>query len=206
MCACASGPPLPVAKSLSFKAVPKCTRLSQHQGLRLPPEPHAMPNDWRVHSSLMRVNVFLSFFPFLSFVVCLRRTSTRERAMRRAVCVERSCSMLSAIWFKPEHRATATAVAYMGGNLGSGLGFLLGKQPWACTRTRTRARTRTRTRTRAHSHARTRTRARTRMLIRMLTRTALCAEMRPPPPVMDRVCIQRPARHRQHGRSNAVAA
>ena len=26
-----------------------------------------------------------------------------------------SCSMLSAVWFKPEHRATATAVAYMGG-------------------------------------------------------------------------------------------
>ena len=34
--------------------------------------------------------------------------------------------MVSAVWFAPEHRATATAVAYMGGNLGSMIGFVFG--------------------------------------------------------------------------------
>jgi nitrate/nitrite transporter NarK len=37
-----------------------------------------------------------------------------------------SCSHLSATWFPPEQRATATAVAYCGGNIGATLGFALG--------------------------------------------------------------------------------
>ena len=37
-----------------------------------------------------------------------------------------SCSMCSATWFPPKHRATATAVAYCGGNCGAMLGFALG--------------------------------------------------------------------------------
>eukprot|EP00048_Salpingoeca_helianthica_P019895 m.246035 g.246035 ORF g.246035 m.246035 type:complete len:468 (-) comp40654_c0_seq1:22-1425(-) len=35
-------------------------------------------------------------------------------------------SLLSATWFAVEQRTTATAVAYLGGNLGSAVGFLLG--------------------------------------------------------------------------------
>eukprot|EP00966_Prymnesium_polylepis_P292163 6747078-Prymnesium_polylepis.1 len=37
-----------------------------------------------------------------------------------------SCSMLSALWFPPETRATATAVAYSGGNIGQLIGFAFG--------------------------------------------------------------------------------
>lgn len=37
-----------------------------------------------------------------------------------------SCSMLSAVWFPPHHRATATAVAYCGGSIGGAVGFALG--------------------------------------------------------------------------------
>ena len=34
--------------------------------------------------------------------------------------------MISAVWFPPQHRATATAVAYCGGSIGGALGFALG--------------------------------------------------------------------------------
>jgi FLVCR family MFS transporter len=37
-----------------------------------------------------------------------------------------SPSLLSARWFPPHRRATATSVAYLGGNLGGAVGFLLG--------------------------------------------------------------------------------
>ncbi len=37
-----------------------------------------------------------------------------------------SPSLLSALWFPPHMRATATSVAYLGGNLGGAVGFLLG--------------------------------------------------------------------------------
>ena len=37
-----------------------------------------------------------------------------------------SCSHVAAVWFPPERRATATAVAYLGGNVGSAVGFALG--------------------------------------------------------------------------------
>eukprot|EP00035_Acanthoeca_spectabilis_P003608 m.94350 g.94350 ORF g.94350 m.94350 type:complete len:478 (+) comp12232_c0_seq1:156-1589(+) len=37
-----------------------------------------------------------------------------------------TCSMLSAVWFPPECRSTATAVAYCGGSMGGALGFAFG--------------------------------------------------------------------------------
>ena len=37
-----------------------------------------------------------------------------------------SPSLLSAMWFPPYRRATATSLAYLGGNLGGAIGFLLG--------------------------------------------------------------------------------
>ena len=37
-----------------------------------------------------------------------------------------SPSLLSARWFPPHRRATATSLAYLGGNLGGAVGFLLG--------------------------------------------------------------------------------
>ena len=37
-----------------------------------------------------------------------------------------SPSLLSALWFSPQRRTTATSIAYLGGNLGSAIGFLLG--------------------------------------------------------------------------------
>jgi FLVCR family MFS transporter len=37
-----------------------------------------------------------------------------------------SPSLLSSLWFPPHRRATATSLAYLGGNLGGAIGFLLG--------------------------------------------------------------------------------
>jgi nitrate/nitrite transporter NarK len=37
-------------------------------------------------------------------------------------------SRLSAIWFPPKYRGTATGIGYCGGNIGAALGFVLGPQ------------------------------------------------------------------------------
>jgi len=57
-------------------------------------------------------------------------SSVFSRSSHTCTCIHRyimgSCSMLSAVWFPPQHRATATAVAYCGGSIGGALGFALG--------------------------------------------------------------------------------
>jgi FLVCR family MFS transporter len=88
----------------------------------------------------MRMGAFMCFFACaLRAVPCilspaLRRSRSGQLLLHAGQIINAAAgpvvmsspSLLSAVWFPPHQRATATSLAYLGGNLGGAVGFLLG--------------------------------------------------------------------------------
>ncbi len=88
----------------------------------------------------MRTGAFMCFFACaLRSIPCvlspaLRRSRSGQLLLHAGQIINAAAgpvvmsspSLLSAVWFPPHRRATATSLAYLGGNLGGAVGFLLG--------------------------------------------------------------------------------